>query len=114
MVDGFADKVGRELIFEFFGALMRVAPLRERHRAAVVPAVDHFGHTCHPSTRFERRIVDDVVDVRFVDFEIVRKIGIGCFGLFPNFHPGDAGLFHQFIVFADGLGLASFVANPDR
>src|SRR4051812_39937120 len=48
LVEGFADEVGGKLFLELFLTRVRIAPLGERHRAAVVPAVDDFGDTLHP------------------------------------------------------------------
>ena len=49
LVDGFGDEVGREGALAFFDAATEVgvvAPLRERHRARVVPRVDDLGDAC--------------------------------------------------------------------
>ncbi len=54
--------------------LAAVSPLGERHRAGVVPAVDHLRHAAHPRTFRERRVVGDRVDVRLVDVEIVGQV----------------------------------------
>ncbi len=43
LVDRFGNEVGWELLLELVNALMRITPLRERHRTAVVPAIDHVG-----------------------------------------------------------------------
>ena len=65
--------------------LVRIAPLGERHRAGVEPAVDHFGHAAHPGARGLGRIVGDGVDVRLVDLQVVGQLGILPLGLLPHF-----------------------------
>ena len=47
LVEGLADEVGGELLLKVLGVLVRVAPLGEGHRAAVVPAVDDLRHALH-------------------------------------------------------------------
>ena len=48
LVECLTDEVCRELFFELLFALMRIAPLSERHRATVVPTVDDFRDPLHP------------------------------------------------------------------
>ena len=47
LVLGLADVVGREALLELLLALERVVELREGHRAAVVPGVDHRADAAH-------------------------------------------------------------------
>src|SRR6476660_4883495 len=73
LVESFGDEVRRELLMELFARRWRtifspIAPLSERHRAAVVPAVDDFGHTAHLCAGGEGGVVGDRVDVRLMDF----------------------------------------------
>ena len=63
---------------------------------------------------FERRVVGDFVDVRFVNFEIVGEVGIGFLRRVPDFGPSDAGFFEELVVVGDGFHLAGFLANPNR
>src|SRR5690606_9789467 len=114
LVDRLADEIGRELAFELVAALMRIAPLRERHRAGVVPAVDHIGHALHARTRRERRVVRDGVDVGFVDLQVFGQVGEFFPSLLPYLGATHTGLLKQLVIAADRFHLASFLADPDR
>ena len=71
-------------------------PLRERHAAAVVPAIQHFGNAVHYAAAFGTR-ERDLVDIRFMKF--------GCF-----FKPAE---FAKFFAAADDVFMSALVANPD-
>ena len=71
---------------------VRPSPLGERHRTAVVPAIDHFGHALHPRTFGERRIVGDRVDVRFVDSQIIDQFGLSALAWSQTSVPATPGL----------------------
>ena len=71
LVDPLADEVGREAPLELLLVLERVVELRERHRAAVVPGVDHLGDAPHlAAARLAGQ--DDVVDVGTVEVDLAR------------------------------------------
>ncbi len=71
LVDGLRDELRRVALLEDLLVLVRVAPLRERHRARVVPGVDDLRH----ADRFEGAALrgageGDVVDVRAVRVQV--------------------------------------------
>ena len=70
LVDRLADEVGREAPLELRLVLERVVELRERHRAAVVPGVDHLGDAPHlAAARFAPQ--GHVVDVGAVEVDLL-------------------------------------------
>ncbi len=64
LVDGFADIVCRELVFEYLLVVVRISPLRDGHRAAVKPHVDQFWHAAHRSGAALSTGPGDFIDVR--------------------------------------------------
>ena len=74
LVDRLADEVGREALLELLLVLERVVELRERHRAAVVPGVDHRIDPAHLAAALLAG-EDDVVDVGAV--EVVGDVAAG-------------------------------------
>src|SRR5262249_15707901 len=90
-----------------------VAPLGEGHGAGVVPAVDDFGDAAHAGTGLERRVVGDVVDVGLMDFEVLREVGILCFGLYPVLSTPYSWLGEQFVVAGNGFHFPGLFALPD-
>ena len=128
LVDRFADEVRREVRFEqlFRAFFVRIAELRERHRAGVEPAVDDFRNATHLRARRFRRIVNDRVDIRLVNFEVFPKLvvffapSVAFFGFSfvasggPNVGSGDARLREEFVVRADRFLVAGFFADPNR
>ena len=74
LVDRLADEVGREALLELLLVLERVVELRERHRAAVVPGVDHRIDPAHLAAALLAGH-DDVVDVGAV--EVVGDVAAG-------------------------------------
>ncbi len=114
LVDGFADKIGGKLLFKFLLALPGVPPLGERHGTRVVPAVDDVRHAAHPGAGGEGRIVGDLVDVRLVDLQIFRQIGLTSLGLLPRLGAADPRLVQQLVVTGNRFHLARLLADPDR
>ncbi len=66
LVLGLADVVGREALLELLFALERVVELREGHRAAVVPGVDHREDAAHDAAAL-LAVEGDAVDVGAVE-----------------------------------------------
>ncbi len=80
LVDGLADELRRVAGLEGLLVLVRVAPLRERHRTRVVPGVDDLGHARgRPAAPVLRAGEGDRVDVRAVRVQ-ARLVGAGQFG----------------------------------
>src|SRR4051812_25462034 len=60
LVDRLGDELRGILALELFVVAMRCAPLRERHRARVVPRVDDLGDALHRRTALRAREGDVV------------------------------------------------------
>ena len=114
LIDRLADEIGRELGRELLGVPPGIAPLRERHRPRVVPAVNNVRHPPHPRTGGEGRIVRDGVDVRLMNPQIVGQFGTTTFRFLPGFGARSARLGEQFVVTGDRLHAARRLADPDR
>ena len=114
LIQGFADEVGGELVLEPLAVGVGIAPLGERHRAGVVPAVDDFRDALHAAGRIEWRLVSHRVDVRLVHLQVVRQFRLGGLGLFPHLDALHARLGQQFSIARDGFHLSRAAADPDR
>ncbi len=80
LVDGLADELRRVAGLEQFLVLVRVAPLRERHRTRVVPGVDDLGHARGRAAAAVLRAGEgDLVDERPVRVK-VRLVRAGQLG----------------------------------
>ncbi len=112
LIDGFANEVGRKLIGELRFAGVRISPLGERHRTAVIPAIDDFSDALHARTLGERRIVGDRIDVGFVDFQVFDEFRVSLLGLCPHFRSLHSRFLDQFVVGSDGLHATGFVGKP--
>ena len=66
LVDGFGNEVCRETLFEYFLIFKGIVPLRERHGAGIVPAVDDLGRSVHGAAAFF------TLDGHFVDVGTVK------------------------------------------
>ncbi len=102
LIDGLRNEIGGKRLHKLLlrPGLVRIAPLRELHRAAVVPAVDDLRHAAHFAAALvaaEKRPVDPGL----VQLEIVRQFGA----------VRRAG--EQFLLAADGCGMPA-AAAPDR
>ena len=99
LVDRLADVVGREALLELVLVLERVVELRERHRARVVPGVDHADDPFHLALAALLALPGDAVDEGAV--EVVRH---------------RAGEVLQFLDRAGAEGLVAVLvgAFPDR
>ncbi len=70
LVDGLADVIGGELVFEHLLVLEGITPLRHGHRAAVEPHVDQFRDAAHRAPVTVRTRPGDFVHVGPVQIEI--------------------------------------------
>ena len=71
LVHRLGNKVRRELLLEEVFVLKRIMMLRERHRAGVKPAVDHFRHAVHGFAAL-RTLNGDLVDIGTVKLHCLR------------------------------------------
>src|SRR5947208_1792794 len=93
--------------------LAPISPLRERHRATVVPAVDDLGHAAHLSAGGEGGVVSDCIDIGLMDLQVVREARLGFLSGVPDFGAGNARPSEQFFIAADGFHPAGLLADPD-
>ena len=114
LVECLADEVGRKLLFEPLAIRMGVSPLRKRHGAGVVPAVNDLRYAAHPAAPHKGRVVGDGIDVRLVHAQVVRQLGLLPFGLLPHLQPRRAGFGQEFRVAGHRLHVARLVTHPDR
>ena len=91
-----AYEIGRKILLELVGVFKRIMPLSKRHRAAVKPAIAHFGHSDHLSAAFA--VPRYGVDIRTVKLDIL-------------FHTRK---FFEFLSASYNVLFAALVAYPDR
>ena len=97
LVDGFGDEVRREAALKLLLVLKRIVPLRERHRAGIVPAVDNLFFAVHFAAAL-RAGQHDIVDIRAVQLDVRVNVVTEA---------------NQLLAATDDVDMTAF-AGPDR
>ena len=97
LVDRLADEVRREMLVEDILVLERIVPLRERHAAAVEPAVHDLGRAVHLAAALGA-LEHDRIDVRLVKLDVALY----------------AAQLFEFLLAADNVHVPAVLANPNR